>query len=180
MLWEFQESNQSYCLKVVFLSLNQCFVSVLMSIQIRIQHFRSIRIRIRIRVQVFSWQKWKNNFCQIFYTYFLLTNCYEELDLGPPGSSENHQAFIKMVNSLFNFSTSFWLPWIWIRNAYSQHGSGSSDAISRRIHEDPDRKHWFKLPFYQGGCRPQRSVRPSRVRERRRPPLFLPVRVRSC
>ena len=44
-------------------------------------------------------------------------HCFKDIDWGLPGSSENHQAFCKMLNSLFNlkslifypFFTSLWL-----------------------------------------------------------------------
>jgi len=98
---------------------DQCFGSVLISIQIRIQHFRPIRIRIRIHD--FSWPKCQKFFFWKIKILFFVTNCFKNIDGGLPGFSKNHQTFCKMVIALFNlksqiffpFWTPFWQSWIY-------------------------------------------------------------------
>jgi len=101
----------------------QCFGSVLNSIRIRIQHFRSIRIRIRLRIQVFSGQNERIVFLRKIKILFSVTNCYKDNNWGLPSSSKTHQTFCKMVKAIFTlkslfyfpFWTPFWLSWIRIR-----------------------------------------------------------------
>jgi len=93
-----------------FYALSQCFGSVSISIRIRIQHFRSIRIRI----QVFLWPKWKKKCFQNFFIFIFKALIALKHLL---------RTSSKMVNVLFNlksrncfpFWTTFWLAWIRIR-----------------------------------------------------------------
>jgi len=131
----------------------QCFGSVLISIQIRIQHFRSIRIWIRLQIQVFSWPKLKreNFFLNIFLSFSVIYCFYTLI--------EDFQAQVKTIRPSAKWAMLF-LTWNYrFFNLFGHHfdcpgsGSGSRRAISIRIHMDPvpdpypDPKHCFKLCF---------------------------------